>query len=286
LENEKLIAKKLCGELTAEEARLFDDWLNASELNKTAWRRSEAAWKLSAKADYSFEPDVENALRKVKSALPPPSGNPAPFFTPVRVAASILLLACAGYFIFLSTGEKTPEKPVSIYNAIMPTPFKIKMLTVSASDSAVSFFLSDSTCIILNKRSTLSYPENFSGDARRVTLDGEAYFEVKHNDKMPFIISAGNTETKVLGTSFNIKENKRKGNVEVFVMTGKVQFTLRKDQKEISQVLLLPGDHATCSESSSIIERGKNKDKNFWWMRNLKSIRKLFRTINGSVAKK
>jgi ferric-dicitrate binding protein FerR (iron transport regulator) len=51
----------------------------------------------------------------------------------------------------------------------------------------------------------LEFPDEFKGKTREVYLSGEAYFDVKHADKVPFIIHTGNVSTTVLGTAFNIK---------------------------------------------------------------------------------
>ena len=67
-----------------------------------------------------------------------------------------------------------------------------------------SVILSDGTKVWLNADSKLSYPEVFTGEDRRVTITGEAYFEVAHNTKQPFIVESKSHTIEVLGTSFNI----------------------------------------------------------------------------------
>lgn len=64
--------------------------------------------------------------------------------------------------------------------------------------------LSDGTKVWLNATSTLRFPATFTEGERRVTLTGEAYFEVVHNSDYPFIVAAGNAEIKDIGTAFNI----------------------------------------------------------------------------------
>lgn len=65
--------------------------------------------------------------------------------------------------------------------------------------------LEDGTTVWLNSESRLTYPNSFKGSERRVRLEGEAYFKVAHNDRQPFLVDAGNVETRVLGTEFNIR---------------------------------------------------------------------------------
>jgi ferric-dicitrate binding protein FerR (iron transport regulator) len=64
--------------------------------------------------------------------------------------------------------------------------------------------LSDSTKVWLNAGSKISYPSNFSSQQRTVHLTGEAFFEVKKDQKNPFLVHTKTMDIKVLGTSFNV----------------------------------------------------------------------------------
>ncbi len=82
--------------------------------------------------------------------------------------------------------------------------------------------LEDGTQVWLNAKSTLSYPEKFDVNKREVFLTGEAFFDVKHANKIPFYIHTGDVVTKVLGTSFNIKAYPDQQSISVAVKKGKV----------------------------------------------------------------
>lgn len=64
--------------------------------------------------------------------------------------------------------------------------------------------LSDGTVVWLNAGSRLVYPSQFTGETREVSLYGEAFFEVTHNEDMPFIVKTSAIDIKVLGTQFNV----------------------------------------------------------------------------------
>lgn len=81
--------------------------------------------------------------------------------------------------------------------------------------------LPDSSVIYLAGGSKIKYRKNFSGNKRSVSLDGEAFFDVKHHKK-PFVIQSGEIATVVLGTSFNIRAFASDHKVVVTVNTGKV----------------------------------------------------------------
>ncbi|MFD2556541.1 FecR family protein [Sphingobacterium tabacisoli] len=64
--------------------------------------------------------------------------------------------------------------------------------------------LSDGSEVWLNAGSQLRYPTTFDGDKREVELIGEAYFEITHNPKKPFMVRTKDQYVQVLGTGFNI----------------------------------------------------------------------------------
>jgi ferric-dicitrate binding protein FerR (iron transport regulator) len=92
--------------------------------------------------------------------------------------------------------------------------------------------LPDSTQVWLNAASTLEYPKQFEKDKRVVSLSGEAWFDVKHANKQPFIIRTGKVSTRVLGTAFNIKAYPGRENITVSVSRGKVQ--VNYEEKEVA----------------------------------------------------
>lgn len=65
--------------------------------------------------------------------------------------------------------------------------------------------LADGTKIWLNADTRLKYPTFFTGNKREVELEGEAYFEVQHDNKMPFIVKTSQSAIRVYGTTFNVK---------------------------------------------------------------------------------
>jgi transmembrane sensor len=84
--------------------------------------------------------------------------------------------------------------------------------------------LPDGSQIVLRAGSKLVVDKNFTtGASRIVSLSGEAFFNVKHETKRPFIIHTGNVATTVLGTAFNIKAYPGQDNITVTVTRGRVK---------------------------------------------------------------
>ena len=85
-------------------------------------------------------------------------------------------------------------------------------------------FLPDGSTVILSPESILNYPSSFEAHSKReVFLEGQAFFDIKHNPAKPFIVHTGNIQTRVLGTAFNIKAFKGARDVTVTVKRGKVK---------------------------------------------------------------
>jgi ferric-dicitrate binding protein FerR (iron transport regulator) len=103
-------------------------------------------------------------------------------------------------------------------------------LTKKGTNRSESKFLllEDSTQVWLNAASSLEFPDQFDTKKREVYLSGEAFFDVKHADRIPFIIHTGSVSTTVLGTAFNIKAYPGEKNITIAVSRGKVKIT-RKD---------------------------------------------------------
>lgn len=83
--------------------------------------------------------------------------------------------------------------------------------------------LPDGTRALLNAASSLRYPTAFTGKERKVTLTGEAYFEVIKEPGKPFVVETANMRVQVLGTSFDIMAYDNEATVRTTLLTGKVK---------------------------------------------------------------
>jgi ferric-dicitrate binding protein FerR (iron transport regulator) len=100
--------------------------------------------------------------------------------------------------------------------------------------------LGDGTKVFLNHGSKLKYPYRFDGEFRKVFLTGEAYFEVAHNAKVPFIVGTNCIDVKATGTAFNVSAYPDDDAVETTLVEGKVILCERKSNSEIKA--LTPGE--------------------------------------------
>lgn len=110
------------------------------------------------------------------------------------------------------------------------------------------FNLPDGTVVYLNSGSVLSYPMSYDQKERKVSLSGEAYFKVTHNEERPFIVSASGDQYKVrvLGTEFNIQAYEDEDIISTTLVEGSVNLEVRNKYGNISQKKLLPSEKAIC----------------------------------------
>ncbi len=101
--------------------------------------------------------------------------------------------------------------------------------------------LPDGTKVWLNASTRLFFPTVFKPGERRVRLEGEAYFEVKHDPANPFIVETSTgTLLHDLGTSFNVSAYQEDAHETTTLLTGSLQVTRNQ-----SQLLLKPGQQAS-----------------------------------------
>ncbi|MDR0266263.1 MAG: FecR family protein [Sphingobacterium sp.] len=105
--------------------------------------------------------------------------------------------------------------------------------------------LSDGTRVWVNAQSNLKFPAQFSENERRVSLEGEAYFEVAHDAKKPFFVESKAGEIKVLGTHFNVFAYH--DDIRATLVEGKVEVRQHENKLELN-----PGEFASLSKNNMI----------------------------------
>lgn len=96
--------------------------------------------------------------------------------------------------------------------------------------------LADGSKVWLNSVSSIKYPVAFTGKERRVEITGEAYFEIKHDSKMPFVVNVNGMEVHDLGTEFNINAYADEEVIKTTLVEGSAKVV-----KENNSQLLSPG---------------------------------------------
>lgn len=112
--------------------------------------------------------------------------------------------------------------------------------------SRTSLILPDSSTVWLNSGSRLSYSKDFGRENREIRLCGEAYFEVRRDERHPFIVTADALKVKVLGTTFNVCADENSSTAKVDLINGKVEVTADSGSK----LILSPGQRAVLDKET------------------------------------
>lgn len=196
-------------------------------------RKQIEAWYQSfdddAAAPVFSSPDEEqqeydSVLSKIHGQILPSQINTNLFSRP-RSIARLMVAAIVGFFLIAAGSFHFYFRNLKA----VPEIAKINLAVAEAGKMKL-IELADGSKIWLNSSSKLSYPDRFSANLREVTLlEGEAFFEIAHENKRPFIVHSKGVNTQVLGTSFNINAYKYSNNIEVTVNTGKVAVSVGND---------------------------------------------------------
>ncbi len=249
--NWNLLAKYMAGEASPEEINALEVWRNAKPSNNELFQQLKSDWKNMDRTNVRF--DVDNAWNKLNNRIANESPETVPEFTvaapatikhwatyPMRIAAAILVLALLGITLYTLANRVATVQVIA-----------------SADEKGKVVELPDGSVVTLNADTRLKYAKKFGSENREVTLTGEAFFDVKHNQSKPFIIHAGDARVRVLGTSFNVNMRKESNEVEVFVSTGLVE--LSEDNNSDNRQLIQPGNIGILNKNEiSIAHTGDN----------------------------
>ncbi|MBC6999420.1 FecR domain-containing protein [Cytophaga sp. FL35] len=169
----------------------------------------------------------------------------------VGYAALIAILIGSAVFLIQPSREPSVEK-VAV------------LMTTTTIGENKDVVLPDGSQITLNSNTSITYPHSFEEGIREVTLSGEAFFDVTHDEERPFIVHMDNgVKIQVLGTSFNIKSYPEDQNVETTLVSGKVRVVEEKDNKT---VVLNPSQRATYvkNEDKIIIDKVETENLTSW----------------------
>ncbi len=125
--------------------------------------------------------------------------------------------------------------------------------------------LDDGSRVTLNANSSLRWTENWKKNAvRQVSLEGEAFFEVKKQKSIPFNVKTNDVSIEVLGTSFNV--NSRETTTTVYLENGKVNLKLmdnsfkeNNEPEKINEIILNPGEQISYNTKAGKIEKSEGQ---------------------------
>lgn len=227
----------LLGEANAEEIRLVDEWLAANPENGNYYDQLKQVWEKSKLIAASSSVDTNAAWNRFQARTQVHKAKSRNSLF-LRVAATVIFVigvALLGIYLNDQYGN-TPQ------------------MAVSTIEKTLIDTLPDGSVVTLNKKSSISYPKKFKGNTRKIQLKGEAFFNVSPDKTKPFVIDVKDIQVEVVGTSFNIRENKE--STSVIVETGIVKVT-----KAGNTITLTAGEMMEIIDSGKIINKSKSSDK-------------------------
>ncbi|MBL7736094.1 MAG: FecR domain-containing protein [Chitinophagaceae bacterium] len=144
----------------------------------------------------------------------------------------------------------------------------------------IDMTLSDGSHVWLNAGSSITYPVAFVGNDRKVSIKGEAYFEVAVDASKPFFVTKGDIEVKVLGTHFNVNAYDDEKDIRVTLLEGSVKVSRHAEpdpapkaqagkDKKGGSVTLRPGQQALATGEQVVAKSDVDLDVVMAWKNGL-----------------
>jgi ferric-dicitrate binding protein FerR (iron transport regulator) len=226
---ERILERYLNNAATDEEIRWIEKWYSSLE--------SENNYPVLTPEEEAIidQADLENIQKKIAGKK-----NKTILWPSLAAAAALLIIGVIAIY------SLTPDSATSIKNTILSTLTDPEI--VNNSDTVKVVWLSDSSQVYLQPNSTIRISSDFNTDDRKVTLTGQAFFNVAHNIAKPFKVFTHDVVTTVLGTSFTINAPSDQEKIIVIVQTGRVAVSSgiseSEDSKIKQEVVVTPNQQA------------------------------------------
>ena len=241
---DELIANYLTEGLDKNALDELKTWIAASAENQQYFIRQREVWfsavSREAASVYDKDKAFENFRNRVESQKEIQSTSRRGFslsalWRYAAVVAIIIAVGCISYW----QGEVNVKDTFADISVEAPLGSKTKL------------YLPDGTLVWLNAGSRMTYSQGFGVDNRKVELEGEGYFEVKRNEKIPFFVKTKDLQLQVLGTKFNFRDYPEDHEVVVSLLEGKVGLNnLLREEKE---AVLSPDERAVLNKANGLL---------------------------------
>ena len=242
--SDELIANYLTEGLDKNALDELKTWIAASAENQQYFIRQREIWfsavSREAASVYDKDKAFENFRNRVESQKEIQSTSRRGFslsalWRYAAVVAIIIAVGCISYW----QGEVNVKDTFADISVEAPLGSKTKL------------YLPDGTLVWLNAGSRMTYSQGFGVDNRKVELEGEGYFEVKRNEKIPFFVKTKDLQLQVLGTKFNFRDYPEDHEVVVSLLEGKVGLNnLLREEKE---AVLSPDERAVLNKAKGLL---------------------------------
>lgn len=231
MNNDKIwshVSRKLAGEDNAEDNSRLDDWLKEKDGNKKTYDILNEVWEYQGQSKDQHRSLFESIKRRITVFELQPRSS---FLSSVwfKAAAAALVLVVTNFMVYYIAKPQVEEKAsVAWQEIVVPRGNRMKLV------------LPDSSSVWLNNETRFRYASDY-GTNRQVELSGEAYFDVKHDEKHPFVVHVGDQQIRVLGTRFSVNAYPEDRIIEASLISGSVKFESSRKIDGKSEHMLEPG---------------------------------------------
>jgi transmembrane sensor len=241
----RILSKYLRGEALPEERKMIDAWY--ASMGKDTDDLGGAPEE-SASDDFGWA----NVYAHVKkSRIKDKQRKLLPWYL-AGIAASLITMIVSLIFLVSDNSDDFPRTKAN-------EPSQTWKNFVNTTNLTQVIVLPDSSKVAIEPESKLKFSSLFNKTKREVYLEGEAFFHVTHNARVPFFVHANEVTTKVLGTSFIIKAIKYEREITVVVKTGKVSvFASPKKEEDslaVKEIILTPNQQITYDKEEKEISK-------------------------------
>jgi transmembrane sensor len=229
-----LIIKYLSGNSNFQEEETILNWIAENSDNKKYFQQLSDIWNISSVPAYRGKVNSEKAYYKFQNSIEKPERRKILLWVYSSAAAILLLIS-----LFTLQSLKFDNRRFLSDNII------------------VSDTLPDGSIVSMNKQSSLKYYAKKIKRKRYAILEGEAFFNVKHENGIPFYVLADGVEICVTGTSFNVKTDIN--DIYISLVEGKLTVNFNDTSKAI---FLKSGESVSINRKSKTIEGRQSIDLN------------------------
>lgn len=236
--NKDLLERYIEGNVTLEEVETVVDWLDADEKHVKEFMSLHKLYEISILNQPVLQQEKNRSSRLVQLRR---------IVNEIAKVAAVVLIVLGIESLFEK--EEPTEAPPLFQTLYVP------------SGQRAELILPDSTKVWVNAHSRIVYPVTFSKNYRQVELDGEAYFDVKHDETSPFIVKTEKMDVKVLGTEFNVSAYSKNPEFKVALVKGCVELESLESSLKYT---MKPGEQVRLKEGKYISSDIKDMDYFKW----------------------
>lgn len=231
---DELIIKYLSGNSTNQEGNEILLWISKDLKNKKHFQQISDIWNISSLPAHKNKIDKNRAYNNFKKELNKSGNNKIRMWVYSSAAAVLLLIS---YLVLQN--------------------YKFDKSSLITDNTTISETLPDGSEVSLNKNSSILYYHKKIKRKRYAVIEGEVFFNVKHDNTNPFLVISDNIVIRVTGTSFNVKSSKNI--LEISLVEGSVSIDYSDTAKTFN---LKAGESLLVNKKSGTIENHKQMDIN------------------------